>query len=259
MAIVDGLPAISYQGQTHNSHSPWSLMYVRATDPRGSSWGVPITVDTQPDGDEGSHSSLAVVGGNPAISYTDRANGALQYVRATDAKGSSWGAPVTVDPNQTGDSEGRPSLYTSLAVIDGNPAISYSDNVNGTPKYVRATDPNGSSWGDPVPVDAGARGEHTSLALVNGRPAIGYYNGTERAVRFIRATDADGSSWGAPKDVDSVNGLTSGSGLTLKVVNGNPAVSYNDKGCCVVYVRATDANGSSWGSPEGSLPRGSQH
>lgn len=48
-------------------------------------------------GNVGQFTSQAIVNGNPAISYYDVTNGDLKYVRASDASGTSWGTPVTLD------------------------------------------------------------------------------------------------------------------------------------------------------------------
>ncbi|MFQ5858216.1 MAG: hypothetical protein ACE5LU_21645, partial [Anaerolineae bacterium] len=60
-----------------------------------AAWNTPVTVDSTDN--VGQYTSLAVVNANPAISYYDLTNGDLKYVRATDASGSSWGTPVTLD------------------------------------------------------------------------------------------------------------------------------------------------------------------
>ncbi|MDQ3024318.1 MAG: PKD domain-containing protein [bacterium] len=122
----------------------------------------------------GRYSSLEVVNGFPAISYYDSSNGALKFVRASDADGSAWGAPVVPDSVGVG-------TQTSLAVVNGNPAISYFDNINDDLKYVRASDADGSAWGAPLTVDSsGYLGSFsvTSLTVVNGNPAVSYTSNT---------------------------------------------------------------------------------
>jgi C1A family cysteine protease len=89
--------------------------------------------------DVGWYNSLAVVGGNPAISYSS--SSALKYVSAKDAGGIAWNAPVVVDDAGSGQT----GLDTSLAVIDGNPAISYWDYTDNKLRYVRATAASGRS------------------------------------------------------------------------------------------------------------------
>ena len=64
------------------------------------------------------------------IQALDATNGDLKYVRASDPSGASWGVPVT--PDSTGDV----GLYTSLAVVNGNAAISYYYSTNRHLKYV---------------------------------------------------------------------------------------------------------------------------
>ena len=202
---------------------------------------APVAVDT--NGNVGTDTSLAVVNGNPAISYCDDSNDDLKYVRATDANGASWGTPVTVYTNTAIDS------FTSLAVVNGHPAIGFFDAPFDNLKYVRATDANGTNWGPPVAVNPiGVFGANPSLAMVNGNPAFSYYDDANGDLKYARATDANGTSWGAPVTPDSAE--TVGSYSSLKMVNGNPAISYF---CSTLnhlkYVRATDTNGTNWGTP----------
>jgi hypothetical protein len=128
MVTVNGRPAIGYYA------FGYGLRYVRANDATGSSWGTPVTVDDS--GDVGVDASLAIVNGNPAISYLDQDYYDLMYIRATDANGAAWGPSIGVntDLNVGG--------FTSLAVVAGNPAISYYDYTNAALKYIRANDPN---------------------------------------------------------------------------------------------------------------------
>ncbi|MBI9052125.1 MAG: hypothetical protein JEZ00_22105, partial [Anaerolineaceae bacterium] len=70
---------------------------------------------------------------------------------------------------QTLDNAGWVGLYTSLAVVDGNPAISYLDYAKTDLKFIRAKDASGTYWGTPQILDsAGQVGEFTSLAVVGG-------------------------------------------------------------------------------------------
>jgi hypothetical protein len=131
--VVNGNPAISYYDETNDN-----LKYVRATNVGGSVWGTPITIDS--DQDVGSYTSLMVVDGNPAISYYDGTNDNLKYVRATDANGSAWGTPLTID-----NSDDNVGSYTSLMVVNGNPAISYCDETHYDLKYVRADTQSGEA------------------------------------------------------------------------------------------------------------------
>jgi formylglycine-generating enzyme required for sulfatase activity len=220
LAEVDGNPAISYYDATNTS-----LKYIRAADSMGMSWETPLTLDSPDSSDSaGAHSSLAVINGNPAISYHDATNGDLKYIRATDATGSNWGPPLTVD---TGDTA-NVGTFTSLIVVDGNPAISYYDGTNGDLKFVRATDANGTAWGTPVTPDStGSVGTYCSLQVVYGRPAISYYDATISALKYVQASDASGTAWGAPLILDNT-GMT-GFHTSLAVVDGVPAVSYYEQ------------------------------
>ncbi len=208
------------------------------SNPANVQWHLCIADGSE---DVGTNTSLQMVNGYPAISYLDRANRDLKYIRATDMKGSDWRPPITVD------SEGNVGNYTSLQVVNGNPAISYRDTTNFDLKYVRASDANGDIWGTPVTVDSDDNvGMYTSLQVVNGHPAICYYGGGD--LKYVRASDANGDSWGAPVIVDS-EGIA-GWDTSLQVVNGYPAISYLlYVDWDLKYARATDANGDNWGTP----------
>jgi Carboxypeptidase regulatory-like domain len=244
LVVVNGNPAISYYDQTNNY-----LKYIRSTDASGmtlAAWGTPVTLDSTVN--VGFYTSLAIVGGNPAISYQDVTNGDLKYIRSTDASGmtfAAWGTPVKLD------STGTVGLYTSLAVVNGNPAISYYDQTNLDLKYIRALDTSGTSWGTPAAIDVGFGGQvgqYTSQAIINGNPAISYYDVAEQNLRYVRALDASGATWAPPVTLDSTG--TVGQYTSLAIVGGNPAISYYDNSTGdLKYVRANDANGTTWGAP----------
>jgi LPXTG-site transpeptidase (sortase) family protein len=157
---------------------------------------------------------------------------------------TSLGTPQTLDSTL---SVGK---YTSLAIVNGYPAISYHNGSEYSLKFVRATNASGTSWGTPQTVDInGNVGYYTSLAVVNGRPAISYYEWGNSNLKFIRANNADGTSWGTPQTLDSTGVV--GWDTSLVIVNGYPAISYYDQSNGdLKFIRANDADGTSWGTPQ---------
>lgn len=288
-AVVNGHPAISYYDVTNRD-----LKYVRATDPGGTNWGVPLTIDST--GDVGQSSSLAVINGNPAICYHDTTTTELKYVRANDPNGTTWGVPVVIDNisqfpslmmisgfgpgvsyyrNNTLnylraldvngadwdlrvilDSTGNVGEYSSQKMVDGFPGISYYDRTNGNLKFVRSTNNQGLDWGARQTIDNSTDnvGLFTSLEFINGIPAISYYNDTTDDLKFIRASNATGSSWSTSITLDSA-GIV-GQFTSLAAINGNPAISYfeytgsplGDSGR-LKYVQALNPIGTTWAPP----------
>jgi hypothetical protein len=236
MAIVNGRPAMCYYDGTGTARD---LMYVRALDATGTAWGNPIAVDTT--GQVGEHCTLLVVNGRPAISYyqySDASGSAvsnLKYVRATDADGTAWGSPLTLDNG------GR---YHSMIIVNGNPAISYD---SGGLWFIRANNADGTSWAAPVQIGSDLVGWGTSMAIVSSNPAIAYAsdNANSRTLKYVRATNASGSSWGTPVTVDAAT--TVGRHPALVVVSGRPAIAFADAVAeTIKYVRATSATGATW-------------
>ena len=132
-----------------------------------------------------------MVNGFPAISYSAASTTILKYVRATNANGSGvWGTPQTIG---SGGIVAR--VYTSLAVVNGFPAISYYEGVPSFAlKYVCALNVDGSgAWGTPLTIDAiGDVGLYTSLAVVNGFPAISYFDVTNSGLKYARFSSNGG-------------------------------------------------------------------
>lgn len=233
LTVIDGHPAISYYDITNRD-----LLYVRASDSDGGTWGSPVTV--QSTGSPGSYSSLAAVNGKPAIAYYDQTTKRAMYIQASDSTGSSWNnAPVTIaTTNNSG-------AYTSLAVIDGQPAIAYFNFFTRELKYSRANDADGNAWNSPVVAENNMDSQSVSLSLAeaNGKPAIAF-GSRGNDLRFSTASDAAGSSWTITlaaniPDSDINN-------VTLDFVNGEPAVAYYDQQGKAMYVQATNTAGTSW-------------
>ncbi|MCB1187580.1 hypothetical protein KDL29_10490 [bacterium] len=237
MVLVDGKPAIAY----YNADNA-DLMYRRALDEMGKEWAEPQVLDGP--GDVGQYASMQVVDGNPAVAYYDATNGNLKFIRAADATGAHWSAPQTLEFNSD------VGQYCSLAVISGNPAIAYHEYVlgdgfvDGNLRFIRAVNPQGSSWGQPVSVDNdGFTGRYCSLAEVNGRPAVSYQRGTGLELHYVRSLDQSGSVWPASIVLDDDVNINSYN--SMKIVNGLPAIAYEGD-FSLKYLRAADPDGASW-------------
>jgi hypothetical protein len=241
LTTVGTVPALTYFG--------WDIRYRRADGYYGDTWGSPVTLAPLGGGAEGT--SLCVVDGNPAATFFNDVTVpgvGLKFARANDAGGVSWGTPILVD-----GASAMTGYYSSLAVVNGNPAAAYYGSGL---KYCRASDADGAAWGTPVVVDDGpTKGNFASLKVVGGRPAIAYYEylglGIGARLMYVRALDANGDAWGTPQALDTETGQGTGSWISLAVINGKPAVSYaNDQTANLMYIRALDAAGTAWGAPE---------
>jgi hypothetical protein len=243
LALVNGNPAMSYYGNSAD------LMFVRAGNASGSSWGAPIPVDTV--GDVGQFSSLAALpSGNPAMAYYDRTNQNLKFVRATDANGSAWSTPLTVNssPRDVGQ-------FASLKAISVFPAISYYDATNGDLFYVQANDADGASWPSPILVDgAGDVGRFCTMAQgMSGPPVICYSDYTNGDLKFARRVGTDFQI----VTVDSSGAAARAVITSLVHVNGVPIIAYinnfplfiSDPHGDLKVVRASDPDGNTWGTP----------
>src|SRR5436190_8922116 len=103
---------------------------------------------------------------------------------------------VTVVQNHGPVSEG---VYSSLTVVEGRPAIAYTNNEHTAIKYLRAADDGGLTWGAPAALATGLNvGGPVSLWVVNGNPAVCYRDDEWETIRFVRASDATGGVWGTP-------------------------------------------------------------
>lgn len=271
LAVVGGFPAVSFYDPIN-----YDLVYVRATDAGGTAWGTPVTLDNGASSDSrGRYSTLLVVDGRPAVAYYNTASGELMYIRANDASGTEWPAPQVVD------TDGNNGRFASMFIVDGKPAIAYQNWTNNNLRYVRANDAAGSSWGTPLTLDSGDdTGFGTSLAFINGVPVISYLTRKSSSVelRFVRGSDAEGSgAWTAPQVLDVMNATVALTGFeyrrtSLAEVNGTPAISYYDfankdlkyirsntpvfvqQGPPILYVKVEGTgDGSSWADAMGDI------
>lgn len=241
MEIVNGRPAIAFcTGEVGQVR----LVYTRALDADGASWGTPVTVDpavgmVQP--------ALVVVNGNPALSYFNATSNDLRYVRALDVDGASWGAPVTVD------SIGSVGSDHSLAVVSGHPAIAYYHATSNDLRYVRASDTNGAAWPAPLTVHStNVVGRDPMLAVVKFNPAILYHDIGNKNLLYVSATDTNGVAWGTPTNIysyyDGVSAATPAA-PAMGLLNTTPVVSFYETLDQDLWFLAGNAGGTSWNEP----------
>jgi uncharacterized delta-60 repeat protein len=234
MEMVDGNPAIACAGW----FGSYKLVLIRATDPDGSSWAPPVTVVER---DDILYPSMKIVEGHPAIVWVIR--GGIWYVRASNAAGSAWDAPVLVEPDAF---EPRVAV---LEIVNGRPAIGFVTS-NENPGYVRAEDATGKTWG--TSVYAGIPGEQVwsmSMTVANGHPCMAWRSTYPEGCRFVQARDNDGTgsaAWIFPVTVEA--GARAGGG-ELFTVGGRPAMVYANTTFGLEYLRAADPAGSSWLPP----------
>jgi hypothetical protein len=140
-----------------------------------------LTVDPgNGDAVAGISSSLAMVGGRPAIAYADGSSSAVKFVRAADARGMVWETPVTVDA--ASPVGGRVFLLN----VNGNPAVCYLDFSAFRIKFSRSLDTVGSTWGTAATLNTtGVFSNNFSATVVDGRPAVCYVNGLPDSLKFL--------------------------------------------------------------------------
>ncbi|GEP42198.1 autotransporter-associated beta strand repeat-containing protein [Brevifollis gellanilyticus] len=225
---TSGTPVIAY-GDAGNGR----VRYVVANNVNGSgnagvglgeamtNWSLPKDIPGL-DGTVGTHFTLGVVDGFPALVYQTSDTKDLKYIRALNAAGlthnlrdpvtfevlrilvsqlnftiaSSWGTPVVLD------SAGDVGAYPSLGSVNGQPttlknrpAISYYDATNGDLKYVTGADSTGASWNQPTTlVSVDDVGRANTLLVADGLPAVSYYNATTADLEFVILNNASGYS-----------------------------------------------------------------
>lgn len=191
-------------------------------------------------------------------------------LRITDEQGATAMAELTIIVHGwwivTLASEANYGLYNSMAIIAGRPAVAFYQHgtqADETLWYIRALDPAGRLWGEPVLVDGDgvetdgspeARGPECSMIEIEGTPAIAYFDDNDfvgQLLRYIRAEDAEGTSWGESKKLTELLDGRIGWNNSLAIVNGKPAIACNSKarvgeGRILCYFHANDAIGDDW-------------
>ena len=238
---VNNQIALTYNALRYANPRTWRTEYLRASELPSPGWATPYVLESTLKFESGS--DLVDVGGQPAIGYNAAYPGPnLRYVRASDPIGSAWSTPVVVAPQKPA---GR---HLSLAVVNGNPAMIFTDQIENTLSFIRALDGQGANWGAEVPIDAG-RFDHSgnTLMVVDEMPAVIYYDYDLGRVKYVRAKNTDGTSWNTPQVLD----LNNVAPFSAAVINDLPALVYSGDsnwgiGPYLSFARAASAAGSSW-------------
>nr|MCU0756942.1 hypothetical protein [Xanthomonadales bacterium] len=217
---VSSAPALTYLTRATMAN----LRFSRNTAADGTGSWVANTVDTLgPSIPRATNyfSSLATVGGRPAVAYYHNADTALKFARNSAADGSgTWTLTVVDNAASVGQ-------FASLAIVGGTPAISYYDATNTALKFARNSLANGEgSWTVTTVDDNGNTGEFTSLQVVDGFPTISYYDQSNGDLKLARNAAADGSGTWTITSLDTAGDV--GRHTSLLALPGGYAVAYRD-------------------------------
>jgi len=242
LAVLDGKPVISYFDNYNGN-----LKFARAllSEPQaGADWDIHV-IDQE--GWVGEHSSVAVQDGLPVVSYFDYTNTRLRFARALTAtpdQAADWQIHTIDDVDYTG-------RFTSTAIVDGRPAVSYYDDDKTCLKYARSllTVPSAATdWRVYIVDNAGDDGLYSSLVDLDGKPAISYYDWSAKNIKFARALVADPTApaqWLITK-LDQDGTLCQYPSLAL--LDGKPLISYygNTDLRCVIATNPAPTTVADW-------------
>lgn len=229
------------------------LSFIRALDPEGISWGTPVLLNNFSSVEP----NIILVNNYPAVFYcsSNGVNAELYYQRALDPLGASWGIPQLL---LTGTPDPFPvsSLRDCKAfVLDGRPFVLF--DIGDGLTTMHAYDEDGNWWGLPYLLHTGNH-DNIDLSIINGQPVAafmhrtGYLNGGLCELFYQRATDYISNLWQAPASL--ATNIHPTPGLSLQLVEGNPAIAFLDQNNDIAYLRASDDLGSIWPLPNVLLP-----
>ncbi len=189
-----------------------------------SNWTT-VAIDTT--GNVGQHTSLAMDGSKPRISYLDVSNKNLKYASCDSncTLASSWTLIVV-------DAAGSQGQYSSL-VFDstGRPRVAYFNIGNKDLKYAscNTTCTVAANWTITSVDIGGTVGQYSSLVLDSlNRPRIAYYDATNKNLKYTSCdTNCTVASNWTRITVDSLVADT-GRYASLILYNDKPRIAYYD-------------------------------
>lgn len=132
--------------------------------------------------------------------------------------------------------------YSSMALVDGKPAIAYYAGTLGDLMLARNAAADGSgAWTVTTVARAGTTGLRPSLAVVGGKPAIAFYHSSPNpGLRLATNANADGSGAWTIVTVGPANNAV----CSLAEVSGKPGVTYRNGSLTFARNSAADGSGT---------------
>ncbi|MEZ5336877.1 MAG: hypothetical protein R3F46_01305 [bacterium] len=202
--VIDGNPAIAYVWHTGDADDPYSIYYVRATDPvagTGGDWDL-FNGGTVWKGSEFHLDKTALTtceanapgtSGRPAVWYVlnnDQFNTPWRayFSKATNNQGTNWTLlPFSLGNNTPGDQELQ---FAVAASITDRPYLLARNATTGGLLVRKANDLSTTDWSAPAYIPdslSSDYGYHLASANVAGFLGLAYYSTEEQAVTY-RAT-----------------------------------------------------------------------
>jgi PKD repeat protein len=167
----------------------------------------------------------------------------VHFTTSSDASGQLWNSPSLAFVGSS--MRGRPS--TRGVLLTHGAAFAQTNGIH----FITSTNLSGDDWNDPIAV--ASRGQLSSAALVAAsvNPAIAFIDAAPNPdqLKFMRSTSISGSVW--PDTEVQVATSPRMSDVRAIQLAGFPAVFYTDNSefSNLKVVRATAADGSTWGTP----------
>jgi hypothetical protein len=200
-------------------------------------------IDIRPDMAQNTEPHVVLVDGKPLVLWYDNATDAFRILRCSTPYGESpedWSESIFLF---TGDKFVR---YTDLALINGKPAITFSDGDNHDLNYFR----EGMDDYITLSGDLNASGGKSSLLEVDGHAAIAYRDGSggensQGALMYTRSTTPNGlqvEDW--DERVTVYGGNQGFDRPDMQIVNDHPAIAAFDYSFeNVMYCWTPDSDG----------------
>jgi hypothetical protein len=228
------------------------VYFKHSLDVLGREWSDPILID---DVSSIGIISAAVVNGFPAVAYVynEGVNDEWRYVRATDATGTVWGAPVTIYTSSTG--AGFLPISVNLLVVNEKPVYLFNSEA-GRARLYRANDINGDDWGSNVNISNLSDHQILAVRIVNNKVALVAKSNLVNNIYYVRSLDNNGITWpvaslqlfksvnGAPQSILANTGYSS---CDMGIVGGTLCIALSELNTNNIYLNVSnDADGNSW-------------